>query len=76
MNIRFKPIAKAKQEINTVIKRIEFCNLRGKKPVWKQNKKQGKFIKGNNKRVNQYYYITYILKPKLILFTLVYKKII
>ena len=74
INAKLKPIAKAKQKINTAIRRVGLYNLRGKKPVQKWNKRQGKLIRGNGKGVNQYRYAAYILKPKLIPFTLAYKK--
>ena len=56
------------------MRRIGLRNLRGKKPIQKWDKKQGKLIRGDGKGVNWYCYATYILKPKLIPFTLAYKK--
>ena len=74
INAKLKPIAKAEQEINPAIRRIGLRNFRGKKPVQKWDKRQSKLIKSDGKGVNWYRYATYIFKPKLILFTLVYKK--
>jgi hypothetical protein len=66
INAELEPIAKAEWEINTAMRRIGLCNLGGKKPVWKWDKKQGKLIRGDGKGVDWYRYATYILKPKLI----------
>ena len=74
INAELEPIAKAKWEINTAMRRIGLRNLGGKKPMWKWDKKQGKLIRGDGKGVNWYCYATYILKPKLIPFALACKK--
>ena len=52
INTELKPIAKAKWEMNTIMRKIGLCNLKGKKPVWKWDKKHGKLIRGNGKGVN------------------------
>ena len=74
INAELKLIAKAKWEINTAIRRIGFCNFKGKKLIQKWDKRQGKFIRGDGKGVDWYRYAIYILKPKLIPFALAYKK--
>ena len=65
---------KEEWELATAMRRIGLQNLRGIKPIWKWNKKHGKLIRGNGKGINWYRYVTFVLKPKLIPFTLAYKE--
>jgi hypothetical protein len=44
LNQALEPIYRAEWEMNTTMNRLHLCGIGGRKPTWKWNEKNGKYI--------------------------------
>lgn len=68
LNEQLEPIKKAEWELNTSMSRLGLRGIRGPKPEWKWNKKNGKLERDARGGIDWYRYQKEVLVPKLIPF--------